>query len=75
MISYDVICFICKKTFSVDEKSEQYHMVKLNFNGKHACHDCKEKIERDAMITTGINRELLEQLDAIDIDIKTRPII
>ncbi|MGZ4107376.1 MAG: hypothetical protein ACXVP5_07280 [Tumebacillaceae bacterium] len=74
MISYDVNCFICKKTYQVDEKSPQYQRVKLNFNGKHCCTDCTEKIERDAALITGINRELLEELEMINIEVGLNPL-
>lgn len=73
MISYDVTCFICRKIYQVTEYMPDYQRVKRNYKGKHCCTPCKEAIERDAKTVTGINREMLEQLDAIGIESSISP--
>lgn len=50
MISYTILCYICKKYFEVDEHSPQYQKIKRNMNARHVCPDCKARIERDARI-------------------------
>jgi uncharacterized protein YlaI len=68
MISYNIPCFICKHHFEVNEKSPQYQQIKRNFQGRHICPDCTELIEKDAQRASGLNRAMLEELDAIALD-------
>lgn len=48
MITYDVNCFCCKKTFQVLEGTRKYQMYKRNMKGRFACDICEGQISLEA---------------------------
>lgn len=50
MFYYDVLCYICKKTFRVYEGSLKYKQAKERKVKFFCCEDCADKIRIEAIL-------------------------
>ncbi|RST60572.1 DUF2197 domain-containing protein [Siminovitchia terrae] len=49
MVSYEVICYNCKKKFRVFPGSTRYKQFKKNRNSIFCCEDCSHNIRLEAI--------------------------
>lgn len=48
MITYEALCFCCKKPFLLVEGTTKYQKYKRNMRGKFSCDSCDDKIHMEA---------------------------
>ncbi len=57
------VCILCRKQFTIDSKDPQYYKLKSGQSKSYVCTTCGSSIKKDAVSSTGIDPDQLDDKD------------